>query len=134
MADVGTPYVAALQAALDRAGVPYGYTITIWTSGQVLADERGSPPIWLLPAFAAGAVVAYGLLAVLAGGGSNRDAPEGAPTRLAHATLIQIAAIALAIGAVALVGEAPELVAWPAAGFSATTVYLVGIAAALAVA
>ncbi|HET8756021.1 MAG TPA: hypothetical protein VFM58_08430 [Solirubrobacteraceae bacterium] len=126
-------YLAALQSALDRAGVPYGYTITIWTSGQLLADERGTPPVWLLPAFAAGAVVAYGLLAVLVGRWSGEPPPEGAPERLARATVIQIVAIALAIGAVALVGETPDAVAWPAAGFAATAVYLTGIALALAI-
>jgi hypothetical protein len=126
-------YLAALQSALDRAGVPYGYTITIWTSGQVLADERGTPPIWLLPAFAAGAVAGYGVIALLLANHSRDVAPEGAPARLARATVIQILAIALAIGAVALVGAAPEPVAWPIAGFAATTVYLTGIALALAI-
>jgi hypothetical protein len=133
MTGVRARYLAALQSALDRAGVPYGYTITIWTSGQVLADERGTPPAWLLPAFAAGAVAAYGLIALLLANHSRDAPPEGAPARLARATVIQVLAIALAIGAVALVGEAPDPVAWPAAGFAATTVYLTGIALALAI-
>lgn len=127
-------YLAGLHSAVDRAGVPYGYTVTIWTSGQVLIVSRGTPPALLLPAFAGGAALAYlSLAAVIGRSGDGREPVARAGLRAVWAVGIQLAAIMAAIGAVALVGEAPEGVAWPAGGFVATTVYLCGTATAFAI-
>jgi hypothetical protein len=127
-------YLAALHSAVDRAGVPYGYTVTVWTSGQVLIISRGTPPALLLPAFAGGATLGYLLLAGLIGRSSDGRQPvTRGGLRAASAVATQLAAIMVAVGAVALVSEAPEDVAWPAGGFVATIVYLCGTATAIAI-
>ena len=127
-------YLAGLHSAVDRAGVPYGYTVTIWTSGQVLIIARGTPPAVLLPAFAGGAALGYLALAALIGrSGDGREPVTRLSLRVASAIAAQVATIMVAIGSVALVSEAPAGVAWPAGGFLATTVYLCGTAAAFAI-
>jgi len=127
-------YLSGLHSAVDRAGVPYGYTVTIWTSGQVLIISRGTPPTLLLPAFAGGAALGYLSLATLIGrSGDGREPVARGGLRVASDVAMQLAAIMVAIGAVALVGEAPDGVAWPAGGFVATIVYLCGTAAAFAI-
>jgi hypothetical protein len=114
--------------------VPYGYTVSIWTSGQVLIISRGTPPVLLLPTFAGGAALGYLLLAALIGRSSDGRQPvTRGGLRAASAVATQLAAIMVAIAAVALVAEAPEGVAWPVGGFVATTVYLGGTATAFAI-
>lgn len=127
-------YTSGLHTVLERAGIPYGYTVTLWTSGQVLITLRGVPRGVLLPAFAAGAAFGYVALALVFG--ARQAAPlnvESLANGRRPATLLaQVAAIAVAVGAVALVGETPPGIAWPGGGFVATTLYLGGSASAVA--
>ncbi len=128
-------YLSGLHTVLDRAGIPFGYTVTLWTSGQVLISLRGTPRGSLLPAFAGGAALGYVVLAFAFG--ARQETPTdieslGAGRRLGM-LLVQVAAIAVAVGVVALVGEAPAAIAWPAGGFAATTLYLGGSASAVAI-
>jgi hypothetical protein len=128
-------YLSGLHTVLDRAGIPYGYTVTLWTSGQVLIGLRGMPRGSFLPAFAGGAALGYVALALAFGADQETSTDsDSLATRWRLATLLaQVAAIAVAVGAVALVGEAPAAVAWPAGGFVATTLYLGGSASAVAI-
>jgi hypothetical protein len=132
---VRSSYLGGLHTVLDRAGIPYGYTVTLWTSGQVLIGLRGTPRGTFLPAFAGGAALGYVALALMFGArqetATNIES-LGTGRRLAI-LLAQVGAIAAAVGAVALVGEAPAAIAWPAGGFVATTLYLGGSAGALAI-
>jgi hypothetical protein len=123
-----------LHTVLDRAGIPYGYTVTLWTSGQVLIGLRGTPRGALLPAFAGGAALGYVALAVAFGTGRQMptDGDSVAAGRRLAVLLAQVVAIAVAVGAVALVGEAPPAIAWPGGGFVATTLYLGGSATVVA--
>lgn len=122
-------YRAGLDAALHGVGLPYGYTVTIWGTGQVLIHDHGKPSIGLILLFVAGAAAAYGLLTVATHGAA--PAPqlqlEGSP-HLLRAGALQLAAIGGALGAAALLGLVSSAVAWPLGGFAATLVYL-GVAA-----
>jgi hypothetical protein len=119
---------AGLNAALDRASLPYGYTVTIWSSGQVLIDLRGTPSAWLAPSYALGALCGFGLLKLVAW----RARPRGA-VRVARsgglAWVVQFVTIAASVGVVALVGRIHAGLVWAVGGFLATTVYLAGMAA-----
>lgn len=119
------PYRAGLDTALHGAGLPYGYTVTIWGSGQLLIHAHGPPGVALILLFVAGAAAAYGLLKVAAHGASA--APQlqlsGSP-RLLRAGAIHLGAIGSALGAAALVALISSGVAWPLGGFAATAVYL----------
>lgn len=48
-----------VENTLHGAGLPYGYTITVWSSGQVLVHTHGSPGIGYVFLLAAGAALAY---------------------------------------------------------------------------
>ena len=36
-------YRSALRATIAASAAPYGYTLTVWTSGAVLSHARGIP-------------------------------------------------------------------------------------------
>lgn len=118
-------YLRALETALHGAGLPYGYAITVWSTGAVLIGARGTPSVGRVFLFAAGAGAAYGLLRFLT------QATEGEAgtqlTRSPHlvrAGAIHVAAVALAIGAAALIARIESVLAWPLATFAATLLYL----------
>lgn len=118
-------YLRALETALHGAGLPYGYAITVWSTGAVLVSAQGRPSIGGVFLFAAGATSAYGGLRFLT------EATEGEAgtqlTRSPHlirAGAIHVAAIALAIGAAALIARIESIVAWHLATFAATLLYL----------
>jgi hypothetical protein len=103
-------YRSALRATVAASAAPYGYTLTIWTSGAVLSHAGGIPSTAEALLFLVGAVAAYALVGGLAFGG-------------------------LAIVAASLVAELVSGVpAWPLGAFLATTLYLFGSASQLAVA
>ena len=118
-------YLRALETALHGAGLPYGYAITVWSTGAVLIGAQGTPSVGRVFLFAAGAASAYGVLRFLT------QAAEGEAgtqlTRSPHlirAGAIHVAAIGLAIGAAALIARIESALAWPLATFAATLLYL----------
>jgi hypothetical protein len=125
-------YRPALRAAVAASAAPYGYTLTIWTSGAVLSHTRGIPSAADALLFLAGAVVAYALVGGLAlGGVPERLAPEPA-----HAVIwggLHLFSVGLAIGAATLVARlVTNPAAWPLGGFLATALYLIASAGQLA--
>jgi hypothetical protein len=127
-------YVAGLDAALHGAGLPYGYTVTVWASGQMLIVHHGTPGTAAVFAYAGGAALAYGLLRLSTNGASSEiDASElAADEHLVRNGAIHIASIAAAIGAVTLLALVPTAVVWPLGGLCATVVYLGGTAVVMA--
>ena len=120
-------YLSGLESALLGAGLPYGYAITIWSSGALLTGARGSPAVWMVFLFAAGAAAAYGLLRWTVRQVEPAQAQLAASPHLLRAGMIHVAAIGAAAGAVALIGHIPSPVAWPLGGFAATLIYLGGV-------
>ncbi len=121
-----SPYLVGLASALHGAGLPYGFTITVFASGQGLVHFHGPPDVALLFLFAAGAAAAYGLLKLV----SRRAVaplgrPLGASPRPLRAGFIHVIAINLAIGSAMLAGDLlPAVAAWPLAALFATLIYL----------
>jgi len=56
----GSAYLRALETALHGAGLPYGYAITVWSTGAVLIGAHRPPSLGRVYLFAAGAASAYG--------------------------------------------------------------------------
>ena len=66
-------YKAALRVTVASSAAPYGYTLTIWTSGAVLSHAQGIPNAGEALLFLAGAVFAYALVGGLAFGGMSEQ-------------------------------------------------------------
>ena len=127
-------YRSALRATVAASAAPYGYTLTIWTTGAVLTHARGVPGTTEALLFLVGAVAAYALVGGLAFGGlSERLVPE--PARAVVWGGLHLFSVGLAIGAASLIAHlVKDVAAWPLDGFLVTALYLVASASQLAVA
>jgi hypothetical protein len=115
-----------LRAATSASAVPYGYTITIWSSGTVSVDVLGLPHLPEVLLFMAGAVAGFVAVKGAAFG------TAGVVTREPGAESIALWGVAhwvSAGAAIVLVWAADHVlggtVSWAVAGFLATAVYLV---------
>jgi hypothetical protein len=123
---------AALGTMVAASAAPYGYTISIWSSGAVLIRTHGIPHIAEIFAFLAGALSGFGLMGLLAHGAlANMESLDHPPDRVLAGALHWLAAGA-AVGAVALMAELHGWEAWPLGAFAATTIYILGASAQLA--
>ena len=123
---------AALGTTVAATAAPYGYTISIWSSGAVLMRVHGIPPTAAVLAFVGGAVLAFGLLRSLARGALAGAEIVGHPGDRAHAGAMNWIAAGAATGAAALIAELDAVVAWPLASFAATMIYVLCASAQLA--
>lgn len=120
-------YFRALETSIQGAGLPYGYAITVWTTGAALNGQRGMPSVASIFLFAAGAAAGYGGLRLLLTRNMGGEA-ERPLTRSPHpirAGALHVAAIGLAILSSALIARIGSDVAWILAPFAATLLYLV---------
>ena len=114
------------------SAAPYGYTISIWSSGAVLMHFHGTPSVADVFGFLAGALTGFGLMGLLARGGLTSEDPRAhAPDRVLAGAMHWLAAGA-AVGAAALVARIGGWEAWPLAAFTATAVYILGASVQLA--
>ena len=121
----GPAYLRALETALHGAGLPYGYAVTVWSTGAMVTGAHGVPSVGRVFLFAAGAAAAYGALrfSTKATEGEAETQLTRSP-RLLRAGAIHLAAIGLAIGSAALIAQINSDVAWLLAPFAATVLYL----------
>lgn len=121
-----------MLTVVAASAAPYGYTISIWSSGAVLMRIHGIPQIAEVFAFMGGALIGFALMSVLAQGGLSRlEFLDHPPDRVLAGAMNGLA-VGAAVGAVALIAELDGLVAWPLGSFAATTIYLLGASAQLA--
>jgi hypothetical protein len=113
---------------------PYGYTLTIWTSGAVLTHARGIPNTTDALLFMLGAVVAFALVGAASFGTLTARVRVEAQQPALWAGFHMLS-IGVAIGTATLIAQLLEdRGAWPLGGFAATISYLVMFAAQLALA
>jgi hypothetical protein len=128
----GRTLQVALGTIVLASAAPYGYTISIWSSGAVLMHSHGTPSVAAVFGFLAGALTGFGLMGLLARGGLSReDPPPLAPDRVLAGAMHWLAAGA-AVGAAALVARIGGWEAWPLAAFTATAIYMLGASVQLA--
>jgi hypothetical protein len=124
-------YPQALVTIVRGSAVPYGYTLTIWTTGAALEHGHGTPGIGDIFMFLGGAIAGFVLVA--AAGRQLADQPlEKSPDELTWTGMMQLGAVALALGAGVLVALISGPAAWPLAAFAATVAYLLLAALELA--
>ena len=127
-------YESALRTTVATSAGPYGYTLTIWTSGAVLSHARGIPSSVEALLFLIGAVAAYALVGSLAFGGFSKEL-SSERARSAVWGGLHLISVSVAIGVASLVAHfLRNNAAWPLGGFLATAIYLLASAVELAAA
>jgi hypothetical protein len=126
-------YVRALRTTVRASAAPYGYTVTVWTSGGALIHFHGQPTIGDLFLFVAGAVLAFAAVALVSRAFAQQSLGEQSPPQLIGA--FHVGSVGAALGAVIGLGSAISGdLAWMAGAFVATAVYLVTVALQLTLA
>ncbi|MGH2966136.1 MAG: hypothetical protein ACRDMH_12275 [Solirubrobacterales bacterium] len=128
-------YRAHLRTVVAASAAPYGYTLTIWTSGAVVTHARGIPNALDALLFLTGAVLGFAIVGAAAHGSPAQvlRAPHDSSVRLWGG--FHLPSVGLAIGGAALVAATVDgAFTWPLVGFIATSVYLIVIAAQFAIA
>lgn len=97
-------YGRNLRTAVGASAAPYGYTLTIWTTGAVLVHNRGLPDTQAALSFMVGAVMAFGLVGSVAFGGITRRFREQ-PRRSALWGNFHFFSVGAAIGTAAIVAR-----------------------------
>jgi hypothetical protein len=114
------------------SATPYGYTVSLWSTGALLLHFHSTPSVWEVFLFAAGAVAGFTLIGLIAHGKmwTASTLQHGQATVLAG--LLHWFAVGVAVGAAALVALIPNWVAWPLGSLVATILYLIGASTQLA--
>lgn len=127
-------YSGSLRSAVAACGAPYGYTLSIWTSGSLLIAAHGLPNLVQALSFMLGSVTGYGLVGRLAFG--NLGEPEGemgrAPALWGNVHILSIGGTILASYPASHLLDG--YLAWFATGFVATAAYLLLLAVEFALA
>jgi hypothetical protein len=122
----GHAYRAGLRSAVRAAALPYGFTVTMWSSGQVLIHFHGTPSLGLVALFAAGALLGFGVLriATAEAGAPPAGNLAGGPSWVRGGG-IQALAVAVTLATVAAAGSllAPAL-SWAVGGVATVVGYL----------
>ena len=130
---------SALEMTLRSSVIPYGYTVTIWSSGGYLISLRGAPDFFEAFGFVAGALFAFAVLASLSSrlpaGSASATTPAGPePGHPIFGAGLHIVAVGLALGTAAALDRFTGQWAWLFASFAATTIYLAAAGGELAIA
>ena len=116
-------YASGLATVLRGSALPYGYTVTVWTSGMMLVRHRGLPSTGQVFLFMLGAVAAFASLGAVVRW-TRGVALDPARETLRRAGMLHVFAVGGALGAATLVALIPSGAAWPLGSFLATSVYL----------
>ena len=136
-AAVKTPlarYVEALGMVVGSAAVPYGYTLTTWSTGALLLHGEGAPDTAEVLLFVLGAIGAFASIGAVARAGLPRQF-RGWPKNVVVLGSMHFASIGLALAAVSAASAALDgRLAWMLGSFGATAAFLLMVAAQTAVA
>ena len=117
-------YRTDLRGVVGSSASAYGYTLTVWSSGQMLSHIYGSPSPLKVFLFLGGAVLAFASVGVLAFGGVAKRFGGGSG-RVELWGSFHLFSGGIAVGAAWLVGTyASSMPGWPLGAFAATAVYL----------
>ena len=115
---------AALGTMLAASAAPYGYTVTLWSSGAIVIRSHGLPHVPEVFAFAAGALSGFGLMGLMARGTlTGMDSLGDAADRVLAGSLHWLA-VGAAVGLVALLAQIDGWEVWPLSSFAATVLYI----------
>ena len=115
---------AGLGTIVASSAAPYGYTITIWSSGAVLMGSHGKPDVGDVFLFIAGAIAGFTALGVLAPVPPRSHMTIDEPRRRVLAGALDWASVGVAVGVVALIALLSGPIVWPLGSLAATVMYL----------
>lgn len=124
----------AFATVISASAAPYGYTLTIWSTGALLLHYRRSPTVAEIFLFMAGAIAAFAWLSLLGQPMIEEADQLRSPGVRTRAGSFDLFAVGLAAGAGALIAMVPSWSAWPLAAFGATGTYLLATSAQFAAA
>jgi len=124
---------AALGTTVAASAAPYGYTVTLWSSGVIVIRAHGLPPVAEVFAFAAGALCAFGLMGLLARGALTSMESLGDAAERVSASALNWFAVCTAVGVIALIAQIHGWEVWPLSSFTATALYVLLASLQLAV-
>ncbi len=133
----GEPVTRSRAAARHAASMsigPYGYTLTVWTSGAVLTHARGVPTGADALLFMLGGVGGFALVGIIAFGDLRARIRIDSQPPAVWGGLHIISVGASIVGVTVVADRVANTAAWPLGGFSATVLYLGLLAAQLALA
>ena len=119
------PIRSSLATIVPASAAPYGYTLTIWTSGAVLLRSHGTPGFADLLIFVAGAIAGFNLVAVLALAVTRNVQPIDSRRDRVLAGLLDWIAVGAVVGAVSAISAIHGWVPWLLGPLTATILYLV---------
>jgi hypothetical protein len=114
----------ALGTIVSASAAPYGYTVSVWSSGAILIHYHSAPTIGDVLLFAAGALLGFSLLGLVAHGALRRTMPLSPGPERVVAGALHWFAVGIALGAVILVAQLASWLVWPLGSFAATSLYL----------
>jgi hypothetical protein len=122
-------YRAHLQTIVASSSAPYGFALALWASGAITADAHGVPTALQAALHVFGAVVAFGLVGLLAFGGLRSGLTEARAAPSAAWGYLHFASVGAVVVVAVLVAPAlPADAAWPVTGFATTSTYLCVVA------
>jgi hypothetical protein len=124
----------AFATMVSSSAAPYGYTLTMWSSGALLIHFRHSPAVGEVFLFLTGAVVAFAALWLIGRGTIEHSKPVSHQSSRAMAGALDLFAVGVAVGAATLLSMIHSWVAWPLTSLGATALYMVAGSIQLAVA
>ena len=114
----------ALGTIISASAAPYGYTVSLWSSGALLIHFRGAPDPGEVFLFAMGALVGFTVVGLSAAPALRMGPTTASLSERALSGALHWFSVGAATGAVALIAQIPGAVAWPLGAFAATTLYL----------
>ena len=112
----------SLAAVASGSAVPYGYTVTLWSSGAVLSHVHGPPDMARIVLFMVSAIAGYNLFGGVARRMRAADDIGGHVKVIAG--MLNWLAVAGAVAAAWACAQLPSAAAWAAGPGTATVVYL----------
>lgn len=128
----GDQFRAALGTIVSASATPYGYTISLWSSGALLIRLHGLPTVAEIYLFLTGALAGFSLVGLFAHGALRTRVPVSPGQGHVLTGLLHWFSVGLAVGSVALVAEVPTWIAWFLGSLIATSVYLLATSLQLA--
>ncbi len=116
-------YRRGLAATAAQVALPYGYTLSIWSSGELVRHYHSPPSVAEIFLFIFGAAAAYAVLR-FAGGEIERDTSGVGKGHILRAGGIHVIAIFGGAGVGAALAHVSTPAAWPLASLGATATYL----------